>query len=224
MRLLSFATQRMQPPVDVRPFTTSLCAATLCAALTLGPPAHAAYLDQDFQDASQRVERSLISLADASYGILKSQTSETTSGYISAVIDVANGADGKELTSLVERGLDVALSLPVEETKGALKDAFAGLSKDTCQMVPLSRASIDQLLRPNTLASVDPAKRKASTERYAATLAEVPRTDMGVCLHTCTHACIHVSAQERCGCTLAERHRPWSSSRSTQHLPLIPEH
>jgi len=177
---------RFQPSVDVRPFATSLCAATLCAALTLGPPAHAAYLDQDFQDASQRVERSLITLADATYGILKGQTSETTSGFISAVIDVGNGADDKELASLVDRGLDVALSLPVQETTGALKDAFAGLSTDTCQMVPLSRASIDQLLRPNTLASVDPAKRKASTERYAATLEAVPRTDMGVCLPSAT--------------------------------------
>ena len=162
-------------------FSTAL----VCAALTaLAPPAHAAYLEQDFLEATGRLQRSIGSLAAASHIVLAAQTADTLPPYASALVDIALSTDTAELKKLVERAVDVALSLPpdaVAAAKGEVKEAFSGLKPGSCELVPLPMATFDRVLASEAVSSSASRIRELS-KQWTPTLEQIPHTDAGVCL------------------------------------------
>ena len=160
-------------------FSTAL----VCAALTaLAPPAHAAYLEQDFLEATGRLQRSIGSLAAASHIVLAAQTADTLPPYASALVDIALSTDPAELKKLVERAVDVALSLPpdaVAAAKGEVKEAFSGLKPGSCELVPLPMATFDRVLASEAVSS-SASRLKELSEQWTPAL--IPQTDAGVCL------------------------------------------
>ena len=162
-------------------FSTAL----VCAALTaLAPPAHAAYLEQDFLEATGRLQRSIGSLAAASHIVLAAQTADTLPPYASALVDIALSTDPAELKKLVERAVDVALSLPpdaVAAAKGEVKEAFSGLKPGSCELVPLPMATFDRVLASEAVSSSASRIRELS-KQWTPTLEQIPHTDAGVCL------------------------------------------
>ena len=161
-------------------FSTAL----ICAALTaLGPPVHAAYLEQDFLEATGRLQRSIGSLAASSHIVLAAQTADTLPPYASALVDIALSTDTAELKKLVERAVDVALSVPpdaVAAAKGEVKEAFSGLKPGSCELVPLPMATFDRLLASEAVSSA--SRIRELSEQWATTLEQIPHTDAGVCL------------------------------------------
>ena len=161
-------------------FSTAL----ICAALTaLGPPVHAAYLEQDFLEATGRLQRSIGSLAASSHIVLAAQTADTLPPYASALVDIALSTDTAELKKLVERAVDVALSVPpdaVAAAKGEVKEAFSGLKPGSCELVPLPMATFDRLLASEAVSSA--SRIGELSEQWTPALEQIPRTDAGVCL------------------------------------------
>ena len=148
------------------------------------PPAHAAYLEQDFLEATRRLQRSIGSLAASSHIVLAAQTADTLPPYASALVDIALSTDTAELKKLVERAVDVALSLPpdaVAAAKGEVKEAFSGLKPGSCELVPLPMATFDRVLASEAVSSSASRIRELS-KQWTPTLEQIPHTDAGVCL------------------------------------------
>ena len=159
--------------------------ALLCASL-LGEPAVAdSYLATDLREADARLERSITSLSLSSRAVLKAQTTETIGAYASSIVDIALNAEPAELAKLVNVGLDAALSVPPDSAAALtrnVKEAFSGLSPDSCDLVPLPTGALERVVGSNALSGADPAKRKLVTEQWVPIWKSVPRREASVCL------------------------------------------
>ena len=147
------------------------------------PPAHAAYLEQDFLEATRRLQRSIGSLAASSHIVLAAQTADTLPPYASVLVDIALSTDTAELKKLVERAVDVAHSLPpdaVAAAKGEVKEAFSGLKPGSCELVPLPMATFDRVLASEAVSSA--SRIRELSKQWTPTLEQIPHTDAGVCL------------------------------------------
>ena len=183
----------------------AVAAALLCASL-LGEPAVAAdgYLATDLREADARLERSITSLSDSARAVLKAQTTETIGGYASSIVDIALNAEPAELAKLVSIGLDTALSVPPDSSAALtrnVKEAFTGLSPDSCDLVPLPTGAIERILGSNALSGADPAKRKLVNEQWAPIWKSVPRREASVCLPS--SSALEKAAQAQAGAAKA---------------------
>ena len=165
---------------------SSVAAAIVCAALTVNGPATAAYLDQDFTAATQRLQASTFALTDATRAVLKAQTAETLEPFASSVADLVLSTDQNELAKLVDASLDATLSIPSDSAASvtkAVKEAFAGTSADSCDLVPLPTAALSRIASSDAVSRTDPAKVRGFVQQWGAAIQAVPKSrDGGVCL------------------------------------------
>lgn len=163
--------------------------ALVCAALTSNVvplPANAAsYLEQDSKAASARLQRATLQLTDSARSVLKAQTAETLFPFASSVADILLATSPDELAKLVDASLDTALSVPSENTAmvtKAVKEAYSGVSADSCELVPFPSSAVARVAASDAVARADPAKAKAVSDAWSSALKTVPRRGESVCL------------------------------------------
>ena len=172
--------------IDAR---AAVATAMLCATLTAHQPAaHAAgaYLETDVAVAQQRLKRATEDYLTSSRAVLRAQTLESIAPYAASVADLVLSTDAGELTKLVNVGLDAVLSVPPDsaaKVTGVAKEAFSGLSAETCDIAPVPLDAFQRLAQSPSISAADSSKRKAVVERLQPVWQAVPkRAGVGICL------------------------------------------
>jgi hypothetical protein len=149
--------------------------AALCAAL-VAAPAHATALDDAVAEVS-----------DSAYPVLRALKPETFGPFVTKVGDlVLKAVPPAKLSKAVDQGLDYFLSVPpakVGAVASATKEAFSGLSVDTCVLVPLPPAALfNKFVAADAVAQVDAAKLKSFAEEARGVVSAIPRKGDLACL------------------------------------------
>ena len=159
----------------VRKAQAACVGVALCssAALTIPTPATAitraeelGYVQAQFEGTDPEA---VIEVTAAAYPIIANLKEKTFTPFVTKVAELIIKDRGAKYTAdlakSVDLGLDWFLSLSPEKVKdstGAVKDAFKGLSPDTCTLVPLPPAALfDKVVASPAFTSADPAKVKA---------------------------------------------------------------
>jgi len=177
----------MRPITEITDaFARAVPTVLVCAALTFAPPVAspvvaASYLEQDLQEATGRLQRASKSLSESAYDVLRAQTEESLTPFATSLIDLVLNYDSEQLGTLVDLGFDTALSVPPDAT-AALRSAFAEISSDSCNLVPLPSTVFDRVLKLDAVAGANPTKRSQVIEQWKPVLNSVPRRDSRICL------------------------------------------
>ena len=171
--------QRPKLALPVREAQAACIGAALCSAALLANPTQATAVSRaEEMGIVQRTPREMginteadavAELTAATYPIIAHLDEKTFAPFVT---DVANliikertPAYKANLAKSVDLGLDWFLSIPdpkVKDVELFVKNAFDGLSPDTCTLVPLPPASLfDKVVRSPAFAAADPAKVKA---------------------------------------------------------------
>ena len=157
-----------------------LCAILLAAALQTSPSAIAATPQPSLDDAIVQVSRT-------SYPIIKALRAETFVPFTEKIAELFQGLPQEELGVTIALGVDVFDSVPDEAVKAfsaVVKDAFADLSTDSCTLVPLPSPTSAKAFGEIASRSVDSAKLRGVTAKWAPTLEALPIAGGGasICL------------------------------------------
>jgi len=172
----------------MRPIAQCIGTALACAVLYTTPPsvANAAskYLATDVQLATERLQVATTTYVSTARTIYGSQSPASLETYASTLVDVALNAEPSEFAKLLDASLDAVLSIPTETTAAAVasvKDAFSGVSPDTCNLVPLpSTALVERATASDAFARVDTSKLKAAQALWAPAWKSIPGRDAGL--------------------------------------------
>uniref|UniRef100_A0A7S1FUP2 Uncharacterized protein n=1 Tax=Corethron hystrix TaxID=216773 RepID=A0A7S1FUP2_9STRA len=132
------------------------------------------------------LEAALIEASDASYPILRSLTPETLNPFPETLVGILEKrVPADRLTNLIDKGISAFLSIPETNVAAFVKateDATAGLSPESCDLVPLPSGAAARFANLPGVADVDGAKLKAAQERAAPALKAFPGAEGRICL------------------------------------------
>jgi hypothetical protein len=155
---------------------SALLAALCSASLLSSPPALA---------LPPTIDEAIVEMTEASYPIIAALEEPGFPSFGEKVGKLLLGIDSKRLGKAIDLGLDVYATVPPEKIttfNGQLKEAFSGLSTDSCTLVPLPPASLVQPFKAIAAENVDAAKLKAFGDAWGATLPLLSKTDSAICL------------------------------------------
>jgi len=132
------------------------------------------------------LEAALIEASDASYPILQTLRPETISPFPEALVGILEKrVPPEKITNLIDKGISAFMSIPDADLAAYVKiagDATAGLSPESCDLVPLPSIAGVKFANLAGVAGVDSAKLKAAGERAAPALGAFPGTEGKICL------------------------------------------
>ena len=143
---------------------------------TTGPPAQA---------LPPTLDSVIVESTDAAYPILKALEPGPFAGWTELLGKVALEIDPAKLGKSLDLLLDVYNSVPNDKVttfSGIIKDSFAGLTPDSCTLVPLPAASVAERLKGVATQTLDSAKLKAFGEKWGPTLSGLSKTPSSICL------------------------------------------
>lgn len=133
-----------------------------------------------------QLEAALIEASDASYPILQSLTPETLNPFPDALVGLlGKRVPSYRLTNLIDTGVSAFLSIPDADVAAFLKvaeGATAGLSIESCDLVPLPSAAAARFAGLSAFAGVDGENLTKASERIAPVLGAFPTAEGKFCL------------------------------------------
>jgi hypothetical protein len=130
------------------------------------------------------IESVIVESTEAAYPIIGA-LDEGFPGFTELLGKIILDIGPKKLGPAIDRGVDVFNSVPDEKVKafnGVVKEAFAGLSTDSCTLVPLPSSKAASRFTSMAQETVSQAKLKEFSDKYGSTLAALAKTDSKICL------------------------------------------
>ena len=201
---------RLQPRL-VRKAQAACVGVALCSSAALASPTLATaatraeelgYVQAQFEGTDPEA---VIEVTAAAYPIIANLREKTFAPFVTKVAELVIKDRGAKYTAdlakSVDLGLDWFLSLSPEKVKdstGAVRDAFKGLSPDTCALVPLPPAALfERVAASPAFAGADPAKLEAfeAEAKGVVDAFAAARSGDSVCLPTLNNVQIAALAQ-----------------------------
>ena len=159
----------------------SALVAALSTSLLTAPPAVAGPIP----GTPEATNVAILEASEASYPILKALEQGPFTGWTELVGKLLFEISPDKLGKSADLLVDVFNSVPNENIAtftADLKNSFAGLKTDSCTLVPLPAVSLAEKAKAVTTKSVDAAKLKTLSDKWAGTLGALSKTDSAICL------------------------------------------
>ena len=138
--------------------------------------------------AAPTLTEAIVETSASAYPILKALPSDTFPAFSAKIGDLFLGFKPDKLAKSINLGVDLFNSVPQDDLtafNAVVKESFAGLSADSCELVPLPPPSLVQKFTSSEgFAAADADKLKAFDSKWGGTLRALPRSQDGakICL------------------------------------------